>query len=178
MLLEADKTAATGWGREDEETIPAYHPQYNDFRGLVFLEANDAGDLPWNTAKTALDVDHRIYRRVQQEMKVIARPVIDFFNRRKEENDALRAAGESAGKLQRLIDEAPLKPLMEVKSRTRFVAPKITLKKESLKNQQKIVFLCDKQKAIIVRDSLGVSKWADVGEEVFEYYFTAECSDE
>jgi hypothetical protein len=65
MLLEADKSTATGWGVEDDESIPGHHSQFNDFRGYAYLDADDAADLPWNTTKTALDTDHPVYRRVK-----------------------------------------------------------------------------------------------------------------
>jgi len=68
MLLEADKSSATGWGKEETGDLPAFHGQYNDFRGYAYLDADDAADLPWNTTKTALDTDHPVYRSVKPEM--------------------------------------------------------------------------------------------------------------
>jgi len=179
MLLEADKTSATCWGVEDDDTIPAYHPQYNGFRGLAYLDADDAADLPWNTTKTALDTDHPVYRRVRQEMSAIARPVIDYFNKKKEENDALLARGEEGrGQLQILLDDAKVLPLEEIRTRAFFKTPSITVKKQDKHDFQRIQFDCPIKKARKVKESLGVSSWMKVGEEVFNYYYNAEVANE
>ncbi len=180
MLLEADKTTATGWGIEDDEKMPAYHPQFNGFRGYAYLDAEDAADLPWNTTKTMLDIDHPVYRTVQREMVALARPVITYFNRRKEENDALKAAGEDGlGRLQLLFEEAKTKPLQNIVSRAAFSSPpaqSIKSRRDSL--LQRIQFDADAIKADEVKRNLGVSSWMAVGREVFEYYYNAECGDE
>jgi|GEM_PF-490267 len=181
MLLEADKTTATGWGVEDDESIPAYHPQFNDFRGYAYLDADDAADLPWNTTKTALDTDHPVYRGVRQQMVALARPVIDYFNKRKEENDALKAAGEEvAGRLQSLFDESKTKPLHHIQARTAFSTPQIQTIKSTNRGPklQRIQFDVAAKKAEEVKDQLRVSSWMAVGREVFDYYYNAECGDE
>lgn len=179
MLLQADKTTATGWGVEDDESIPAYHPQFNDFRGFAYLDAADAADLPWNTTKTALDTDHPVYRRVKQEMIAIGRPVIDYFNKRKEENDALRAAGEEAsGKLQSLLDHAKVSPIEDISPRRIFRVPTVTIRRPKPgPPTQKISFERDQKIAEAVRKALGVRSWRAVGEEVFDYYYNAELKD-
>ncbi|MGE0367194.1 MAG: ATP-binding protein [Phycisphaerales bacterium] len=179
MLLEADKTPATGWGVEDDEKIPAYHPQFNDFRGFAYLDAADAGDLPWNTTKTALDTDHPVYRRVKQEMIAIARPVIDYFNKRKEENDGLKQAGQDPkGRLQTLFDDSKVKPLEKLTYRAAFSVPKPG-KIKKIKGGpalQKIKFEVDAKKAETAKEALGASSWTAVGEQVFDYYYSSECS--
>ncbi len=181
MLLEADKTTATGWGVEDDESIPAYHPQFNDFRGFAYLDADDAADLPWNTTKTALDTDHPVYRKVRQEMVLLARPVINYFNKRKEENDALKAAGEEgAGRLQTLFDDSKTKALDDITPRKVFSAPppQKAPKGKAADSLQSISFKADRDKADAVKESLDVTSWTKVGEEVFNYYYNAECGDE
>jgi hypothetical protein len=179
MLLEADKTEATCWGIEDDGAIPAYHPQYNGFRGFAYLEAEDAADLPWNTTKTALDSDHPVYRRVRQEMIAIARPVVNYFNKKKEENDAAAAAGENAkGQLQMLLDRAQVRPLEQIKTRAIFKPPAATMAKAKTAGFQRIAFDRPAKRAEQVKKRLRVSSWREVGEEVFDYYFNAEVKDE
>lgn len=181
MLLEADKSEATGWGTEEDQEMPSFHGQYNGFRGFAYLEADDAADLPWNTTKTALDTDHSVYRSVRQHMVALARPVIDYFNKRKEENDALKAAGEEgAGRLQSLFDEAETKPLDELKTRAAFSAPPVQAAKALRRSPalQRIQFDADAKKAEEVKEHLGASSWMAVGREVFDYYYNAECGDE
>lgn len=178
MLLQADKTAATAWGIEDDESIPAYHPQFNDFRGYAYLDADDAADLPWNTTKTALDTDHPVYRRVKQEMIAIARPVIDYFNKRKEENDALREAGnKEPGALQKMMDAAKVQPIDSITARKIFTIPTFIVKKKTSPVLQNIAFKRSSAKAERVKHNLGVRSWREVGEEVFDYYYNAECKD-
>ncbi len=181
MLLEADKTSATGWGETDSGAIPGFHPQFNDFRGFVYLEADDAADLPWNTTKTALDTDHPIYRKVRQEMTAMARPVIDFFNRVKKERDSRAVVGdERPGPLQLLFEKAKTKPIESVPTRQTFVVPKIAKSspKTPAATKQKIAFDADIKQAEAVRDSIGAKSWREVGEKTFDYYFAAECGDE
>jgi hypothetical protein len=180
MLLEADKTTMTGWGTEEDQEMPAFHGQFNDFRGFAYLDADDAADLPWNTTKTALDTDHPVYRRVRQQMVALARPVINYFNKRKEENDALKAAGDNGkGRLQSLFDDAKTKPLEDIKARTAFVAPTILVAKVPKRGplMQRIQFDAEAAKAEEVKDSLGATSWMEVGREVFNYYYNAECDE-
>lgn len=181
MLLDADKTAATGWGETDTGAIPGFHPQFNDFRGFAYLEADDAADLPWNTTKTALDTDHPIYRRVLQEMVGLARPVIDFFNKVKQEQDARRAVqDETPGPLEALLEKAHTKPLEKVDTRAIFVVPRPApvRRKLSAQSTQRIRFERPLAKAEEVKRALKARTWQEVGEQVFDYYYSAECGDE
>lgn len=181
MLLEANKEKETGWGVEDDESIPAYHPQFNDFRGYAYLDADDAADLPWNTTKTALDTDHSVYRRVRQEMVLLARPVIDYFNKRKEEIEARKKAGDSGkGHLESLFDKANTKPLKAFKGNSVFASPPPAKKPKAKASdsEQLISFRVKRGKADAVKESLGATSWPKVGEEVFNYYYNAECGDE
>jgi len=181
MLLRADKTPATGWGMEEDDLIPAFHSQYNDFRGLPYLDAADAADLPWNTTKTALDVDHPVYRRVKQEMIAVARPVIDYVNKRKEENAFRRQMGETTpGVLQTLFDESVQAPLKEIKPRSIFTfpTPKLKSPKKAKENTQPICCNPTRDMANKVREHMGASSWKEVGEELFAYYYNSEIGDE
>ena len=180
MLLEADKTTATGWGTEDDETIPAHHTQFNDFRGLAYLEAADAADLPWNTMKTALDTDHPVYRTVRQQMIALARPVIDYFNKRKKENEAMKDAGEvPRGVLQTLFDGAVVKPVENIKARSVFIVPtpKAPKASKTATKMRTIPVVQPADKAERVRQSTGANTWKQVGERIFDYYYKAECKD-
>jgi hypothetical protein len=161
--------------------MPGFHPQFNDFRGFAYLDADDAADLPWNTTKTAIDTDHPIYRRVRQEMVGLARPVIDFFNKVKQEQDSRRAVGdESPGPLESLLAKARTKPLDKVTTRQFFVVPRIAERRlrSAGHKMQKIGFERPAKEAEQVKKSLKATSWRGVGEQVFDYYFNAECADE
>jgi hypothetical protein len=181
MLLKADKTPATGWGIEDDESIPAFHPQFNDFRGLAYLDAADAADLPWNTTKTALDVDHPVYRKVKQEMMAITRPVINYLNKRKEENEWRKKQEiDSPGKLQQLFNDAEVAPLDEIKTRHtfEFPTPRLIIPKITKRNTQQICCFPDVKKANEVKKHMSASSWKEVGEQLFDYYYNSEIGNE
>jgi hypothetical protein len=55
----------------DEEqgvTMPKFHGQFARFRGYVFLDAEDASLLPWNTTKTGVDTDTDVWRNTYLKM--------------------------------------------------------------------------------------------------------------
>lgn len=90
MILAADQSRTTGWERGDDEqgvTVPKFHGQFARFRGYVFLDADDASLLPWNTTKTGVDTDTDVWRNTFLEMRQAMRPVIDFLNRVDGEKD-------------------------------------------------------------------------------------------
>lgn len=90
MVLAADQSRTTGWERGDDDqgvTMPKFHGQYARFRGYVFLDAEDASLLPWNTTKTGVDIDTDVWRSTYLDMRLAMRPVIDFLNRLDAEND-------------------------------------------------------------------------------------------
>jgi hypothetical protein len=84
LLLANDKTHLTGWG-SGRKKIPQYHNQYARFRGFVYMEANNAGAIPWNTMKTSVDPDSPIWRQVLDQMIETARSIIDLLNQAKVE---------------------------------------------------------------------------------------------
>lgn len=77
MIVEADRTSLTGWG----ETLPKWHTKYGRFVGYVYFRSKNLRALPWTTTKQGLVVDSVIYQLTLKEMKLQARPVLDFFNR-------------------------------------------------------------------------------------------------
>jgi len=84
MILSADQSKTTGWEPgEDAEgvSLPKFHGQFARFRGYVFLDAEDASLLPWNTTKTGVDEDTDVWRNTLAEMRRAMRPIIDFLNR-------------------------------------------------------------------------------------------------
>jgi hypothetical protein len=180
MLLEADKSAQTGWGETDSGSMPAFHPQFNAFRGFAYLEADDAADLPWNTTKTLLDTDHPIYRRVRQEMIALARPVIDLLNKVKQEREARVSHGDdSPGELETMVEQAKTKPMNKLDPRPIFEVPVVKRKaKAGGPATQRIAYERPLALAAEVKKKLGVTSWREVGEETFDYYYNAECADE
>ena len=125
LVLEGDKSAATGWGSEtDGVRIPGFHGQYNHLRGFAYFDSDDAGRLPWNTTKTGINLDSAIHCAVRLEMMLMTRPVVDFLNRLKEEKQS-REGEEDSGPLEQIVSNANEVPLGEVRSRDVFTMPRI-----------------------------------------------------
>lgn len=62
IVLVASRSPVVGWTTE-------WHSEYNGFLGWVFLEADNAGDLPWNSMKTDLVLDHDVQRELADALK-------------------------------------------------------------------------------------------------------------
>lgn len=64
-ILISDRTGTTGW-----ETT--WHPEYNGFVGYVWFVSEDPEKLPWNTKKTGIHTDNKIYEEVLPGMRELA----------------------------------------------------------------------------------------------------------
>jgi hypothetical protein len=110
LLIYADKGRLTGWGVE----AATYHPQYSRFRGYVLLEG-DARYMPWNTTKTGVDEDSRIFREVQNQMFDSLQKVQAIVNRLKKERRQKQEGGRPAleaiaNASPKLLSDVPLSP--------------------------------------------------------------------
>src|SRR6185503_2864155 len=115
LLLFADKDRLTGWGAE----AAAYHPQFGRFRGYVLLEG-DSRFMPWNTTKTGVDEDSRVFRLVQNEMFDALQKVQALINRLKKER---RQADEAQRPAVAALDAAHPVSLTEIQSSVAFRVP-------------------------------------------------------
>ncbi len=173
-ILEADQTMTTGWGAGEETTIPKYHNQFARFRGYVFFDCDDAERLPWNTTKTGVDVDARLFRSVRQKMITMMRPVIDFLNRL----DAEKSPEVQSTPLTDGIEEAQSGKLQDVQTSDTFTAlqadqpPTLGTKRE-----RRIQYSKPSERIEKVRTALRVSTLKEVGEGTFDYYYKMECED-
>ncbi|MBW8049960.1 MAG: hypothetical protein FVQ77_06415 [Cytophagales bacterium] len=163
LILVDDTTPATGW-EAGKGMLPDYHPIYNDFRGFVFLEADDPSMLPLNTSKNGLNEESKIYNHVLKEMVKTARPVIDHLSTKykdeKSRSDSLEKSikddSEETGKvsLEELGNE-----------NIEFVAPIKKAKTTTIINYQKPKELVEKVKRHMKATTNG-----QVGIESFDYY--------
>jgi hypothetical protein len=122
MVLAADQSRTTGWERGDDEeavSLPKFHGQFARFRGHVFLDADDASLLPWNTTKTGVDVDTDVWRSTYSAMRSAMRPVIDFLNKL----DAEKDNPEGERPLHRALANASLQPLRSIARAQAFAFP-------------------------------------------------------
>nr|WP_315255846.1 ATP-binding protein [uncultured Duganella sp.] len=84
VVLEANRTSATGWGLVEEASntiqVPSFHNQFARFRGIVSFDSEDSSCVPWNTTKTDVDQDNPVWQLSFTRMKELMRPVITFLN--------------------------------------------------------------------------------------------------
>lgn len=76
MVLEADQGMTTGWG----DLLPQFRSKYNHFVGFVYFRSDHVSKLPWRTTKQGVDPESDVYRAALVEMRLQARPVLDFLN--------------------------------------------------------------------------------------------------
>ena len=77
MVLEANQDFTTGWG----DSLPAFHTKYNHFLGYVYFKSKDVSKLPWKTTKDGVEHESPIFQKALAEMKILARPVLNFLNK-------------------------------------------------------------------------------------------------
>ncbi|MDN4641663.1 ATP-binding protein [Agreia sp. PsM10] len=172
LLLVADRTPITGWGNP----AAAYHPQYRLFRGFVYLSADDASLLPWNTTKTAVDRDSPVFRAVQSEMKTTLVAVQAVINRAKQ----VRARVEDEDVKPDLLvalDETPDKPISSLATSSQMVtpaAPPPKPKAPPTPKIQRIQYAVDLDRFEEVAQAIGASSGSEVGRLTFDYFYDQE----
>lgn len=180
LVLGPDHTKLTGWGVSSPIRIPKYHSQYYHFRGYVLLDANDPLDLPWNTAKTGMDIDSPVYRFVLQKMIVLMRTVIDFLNQLHDEETAYTKEDTIKTPLKDSIKKAKNTPLGVIQqnevylSLEKFVYPERPKQAQLKPNQVVIKYAIPKSKFDLVREYYDIDDPADIGLETFNYFFKRE----
>lgn len=172
LLLVADRSPLTGWGNP----AAAYHPQYRAFRGFVYLSADDASLLPWNTTKTAVDRDSPVFRAVQSEMKTALVAVQSVINRAKQVRSRLEE-DETKPEMLVALDEAPDRPLGTLTTSTQMVTPPMPPPKPKAlpsPKVQRIQYSVEPERFQEVAAVLGASSGSEVGRLTFEYFYEQE----
>lgn len=168
MVLEADKTDLTGWG---ENKFPQFHSKYNHFLGIVYFRSRNLRLLPWTTTKDGVEKESPIYQRALGEMRVSAKPVIDFLNRLYPQDTPIESRPEfdvlkSASKVS--VEEL-------AKSRnTNFVArPQIP----KANDEVRISYMRSLKEVNRVRSAMERPRmsYKEAGERTFDYFVRKEC---
>lgn len=168
QIVRADKSGLTGWGSAvNEITVPKAHNQFARFRGYVFFESDDAQSLPWNTAKSGVDEENRIYQFTKGEMIAALRQVIDFLNALDTEMDTegthLRDAVERA---------RPAKLSTLVASRS-FSYPN-TIPADTAPKTVRVQYDRSVEEIDWAKDFFNAKSARQVGELTFEYFWERE----
>lgn len=167
LLLVADRSALTGWGRRPA----AYHPQYRRFRGYAYLWAQDSSLLPWNTTKTSVDQDSRVFRWVQSEMESALQNVVAVINRAKQErhdrepSDRPLVAALTAASEVRLRD-IPESEKMVVPPPPKAARPDVV----------SISYKVQRTEYEEAKAELGASSASEVGRQTFSYFYDREVN--
>jgi hypothetical protein len=172
LLFAAERTQLTGWGNP----AAAYHPQYRLFRGFVYLSADDASLLPWNTTKTAVDRDSPVFRAVQSEMKTTLVAVQAVINRAKEVRARLEDE-EPKPDILKALDETPDQPISSLSASSRMItppAPPAKPKAPPAPKSQRIQYAVDLERFEEVSRALGANSGSEVGRLTFDYFYDQE----
>jgi len=179
LILAEDTTNITGWSGAKED-LPNYHPIYNEFRGIVFINSKDPSKLPLNTSKTGLDTETPIYDYIRNKMIRTARPLVDYLSRKyDEEKDTLDEIEEKVqvteeksemGEEEEAV-EAKYVPLDKIEAGSEFKAPEKLKPKIKMSN-----ILYKKAEKLVkkVKKRLKVRSNKEVGEKTFDYYVDLE----
>jgi hypothetical protein len=172
LLLVADRSSLTGWGNP----AAAYHPQYRAFRGFVYLSADDAALLPWNTTKTAVDRDSPVFRAVQSEMKTALVAVQAVINRAKQVRSRLDD-DDPKPEILAALDEAEDQPITSLSASSQIIvppAPPPKPKAPPTPKIQRIQYAVDPDRFDEVAKVLGASSGSEVGRMTFDYFYDQE----
>jgi hypothetical protein len=168
LLLLADRTSLTGWG----DGLVAYHPQYRRFRGYVYLTSLNTELLPWNTTKTGVDQDSRVWRRVQSYMKVALAEVVAVLNRLKAERQNGQTTTDTPVTLA--LENANPVPLEQLPTANNFVAPPPPPRPPRRRSVRRIQYDVDIKRYNEVADVMGVTVVSEVGRRTFDYFYELE----
>ncbi|MFI5258789.1 MAG: ATP-binding protein [Candidatus Limnocylindrales bacterium] len=161
LLLAADTSALTGWG----DGASAYHPQYRNFRGYVYLYG-DSALLPWNTTKTGVDRDSRVFRITKAQMTTALRSVQGFLNKAKNEGQQVpeedRVLAPAIAKAQQVaLAEIPLSQVMK------YPEPVQRTAEDTIK---RIAYAVARDDFDAVADALETDSAPKVGRRTFQFF--------
>lgn len=173
LLLFAERSSLTGWG----DNGAAYHPQYRRFRGYVYLTSLETELLPWNTTKTSVDQDSRVWRIVQGRMKTALVQVQAVLNRLK--NERQRAEEPEDMPVTIASQRAQPTPITRLPQSANVVAPPLPTKRapKPPKTLQRIQYDVAYSRFQRAAEVMGISVISEVGRRTFDYFFDREVGD-
>jgi hypothetical protein len=170
LVLGADRTGLTGWGRVGGGSVPLYHPQFRRFRGYVFMHSENASLLPWNTTKTSVDANSPVYRRVLREMIAAMQQVTALITSEDKEKETYP---RGAGPIAKAIAAAQPVALAKVPENPTF---KVTLPKRPPKKPEtvSVQYRVERTRMEEVQDHMGGVSARAAGLAAFDYYYDSE----
>jgi hypothetical protein len=171
-VLGADKTSLTGWetklaGSQGQAT-PGAHGQFSRFRGYAVFESDDAKALPWNTSKSGVDAESKVYQVARLEMVNALRQVVDFLNELDAERDS-----ESSDLRERVNAASPV-PLSHIAASASFIAPSRTAIASKRPTEVRVQFNRAIEDVDFAKKYFDVPSATKAGEAVFGYFLERE----
>jgi len=167
QVLRSDKSRVTGWDETTNEVrTPKAHYQFSRFRGYVFFESKDAESLPWNTSKSGVSSESRIYQSAKIEMIAAMRQVIDFLNKLDTESDSEDTL------LQAAVEKSKPAKLFSIAPSISFVFPTGT--PTSQPKSTRLSFIKPVDDVNFAKEFFEVSTAALAGGKAFEYFLARE----
>ncbi len=166
MVVEADKTALTGWG----ESLPQFHTKYNHFLGIVYFRSSNLLSLPWTTTKDGVNRESAVYQQALARMGVLAKPILDFYN----EIYAKEIAVE--GKEQLALIESARRISVQTLARSTNKTWDARPRTPSADRRVSICYQRSQKQVNRVKENLGRPSMSNkaVGEYTFDYYLKKE----
>lgn len=78
LIIQKDTTWSTGWGGEVGTNY--HYSEDNWFLGLVFFSSDNAMFLPWSSSKDRIQLDSKVYKTAQIEMRVVTKRLTNFIS--------------------------------------------------------------------------------------------------
>ncbi|MFJ4484204.1 ATP-binding protein [Streptomyces longwoodensis] len=172
LLIAADRTILTGWG----DVLPGYHPQYRQFRGYVFIDSAYSELLPWNTTKTSVDQDSRIWRKIYSELTQAGVEVVQMLNKVKAERQNAELPEDRP--IAQALSQSRAVRLYEIKQTQKLTYPTPSRMVANKPAMRKIQYSIEKKKFDAVAEVLGVSTVAEVGRGTFDYFYGEQVGDD
>lgn len=158
VVVSADKSSDTGWG---VKPVPAWHPQYSGFMGVVRFDCADPTKLPWKTTKRDVESSNQLYQRALPLMMRATKKITDYTNARRAESR----------RLKRIEKSAESHPVRRITVNSPAVLPQVA-------KTEIIVIEYAREAADVhaVAEALGIvgSSPSEVGIRTFEYYLSRE----
>ncbi len=93
VILEADRSALTGWGAD---RTPSWHAQYSGFLGVLSFSSKNPLLLPMTTTKRSVDVSSAVYLRAKSRLQQTTKTWTAYTSQRKGDPEAASSAEEGA----------------------------------------------------------------------------------
>ncbi|RCX12107.1 histidine kinase/DNA gyrase B/HSP90-like ATPase [Anaerobacterium chartisolvens] len=172
LVVFSDQTSLSGWG---EDGIPISHSTYARFRGFVYFESSNPDKLPWNTTKTGVDPESKVFISAKTIMKKLMQIVFESirkFATLKEEQVSEDETEEITDDVNKVLLENTKKvDIKDIKTSDlteKFVISEVLQRKIS--NLVTITYYKEREMVDKVKKSAKLSSNADVGRFTFDYY--------